>query len=155
MEVINVKCRIHHCTESLEQEQTLASVSLQYVNTNNPVCPRDYPRIIHSILLFFMSPKRLFWLTHSSSFHLLKLIIVSWDLQILITIDNTLRYYPLFLMVPPPLGTAADNLSSSQLQNKGSSQETSLQRKGWKIIMRHYSNCCKWLSNKDSGAAVG
>ena len=148
MEVINVKCRIHHQELSVSTRTNSGLpwlfITCQYVNTNNPVCPRDYPRIIHSILLFFMSPKRLLWLTHGSSFHSFKLIIISWDLQILITIDNTLRYYPLFLMVPPPLGTAADNLSSSQLQNKGSSQETSLQRKGWKIIMRHYSNCCKW-----------
>lgn len=109
MEVINVKWRIggYHQELSIRTNSGLpslfiTSVSLQYVNTNNPVCPQDYPRIIHSILLFFLSHKRLLWLTGGSSFHSLKLIIVSWDLQMLITIDNTLRYSPLFLMVPSP-----------------------------------------------------
>ena len=50
----------------------------------------------------------------------------------------------------PSPSRAADDLSSCRLQNIriASSQETSLQRKGWKIMMRHYSSCYKRLSNK-------
>ena len=105
---------------------------------------------IHYITFLFVSQKTA--LTHSLFiFHSLKLIIVSWDLQILITIDNTLRYSPLFLMVPPPLDTAADNLSSSQLQDRGRLRLISRNFPSKERVEDYNETLFKWLSNKDSG----
>ena len=175
-------------------------MSLQYVNTNNLVCPQDYLRIIHyQILLPFcllkhctdsLSPHSVLSINYPRLGFLqeiwkkdrgfkqktidirqgLFLFYISFLSLSLHHVHPVLRespgshHYcrcsqllsPILAIVSngsppsPSPSRAADDLSSCRLQNIriASSQETSLQRKGWKIMMRHYSSCYKRLSNK-------